>query len=433
VPSQPRRSVHRYFEPADSFVEITEVADGALVVDAPRRLDGGAYRRSVIAACLPEFAADVDGELTLLFEEEAEAAEHALYALCVEVNPHLALERVRLRAGSRGDGGARADGDADSRRSRLREHGRDLERRLARRLVGQAAAVRAVARAVERGASGLAASDRPLASLLFVGRTGTGKTELVRTLARELAGDDRDPLVRIDCAEFAQAHEYSRLVGSPPGFVGHEHGGQLTEALARRPDSVVLFDEIEKAHPRVHGLLLSVLEEGSLTDGRGRRVCFEQALVVMTSNAGAGEILSAAGAVGFHRGARPLTAEVLEDLSRDALARRFPPEFLGRLDEVVVFDELDERAVREIARRQLVDLAVRVRRAGGKVAFTRAVADWVAARAFRPEHGAREVRHVIQRELEPPLARLLLAGTLGDDDLVRARVRGDRVAFAVER
>jgi ATP-dependent Clp protease ATP-binding subunit ClpC len=237
-------------------------------------------------------------------------------------------------------------------------------------------------------------------------------------------------LIRVDCSEFALAHEYSKLIGSPPGYVGHEEGGQLTRALTRNPGAVVLFDEIEKAHPRMHNILLQVLEEGSLTDGCGRRVSLEQNFVLMTSNAGADEIRSATSTVGFHR-TPELGDTTLLRITQKALELEFSPEFLGRLDQVILFSELDLAAARCIAQDQLTDLALRARRRGTRVAFTPAVARWVAERGFSPQFGARELRNVIQREVEPRLARLLLDGRLGPDCLVRARIRDGELQFHV--
>ena len=209
---------------------------------------------------------------------------------------------------------------------RLLWKSRGIERRLARAVVGQERAVAAVVRAVRRAAAGLGAPGRPLASLLFLGRTGTGKTLLAETLARELFDGARS-LVKIDCGEYALPHEHARLIGSPPGFVGHEEGGQLSRALAEDPARVVLFDEIEKAHPRMHGVLLSILDDGVLTDGRGRRVSFERAVVVLTSNAGAREMGAAGRPLGFAAGGRPgtdgpssLGRDRLEAIAREALS-----------------------------------------------------------------------------------------------------------------
>jgi len=323
---------------------------------------------------------------------------------------------------------------------RLKHRARGIGQRLGRSIVGQERAIAAVARAVQRAASGLAAPGRPLANLLFLGRTGTGKTALAEALSRELFGDDRQALVRIDCGEYSLAHEHARLIGSPPGFVGHEEGGQLTRALLEDPFRVVLFDEVEKAHPRLHGVLLSILDEGGLTDGRGQRVSFERAIVVLTSNAGAFEMSAAARTMGF--GHKPaLGAERLRAIALEALERRFSPELLGRLDETIVFEELGLTHAREIARLALRDLAVRSRRAGVRVAFGRELSHWIAERGFSPEHGARGIARAIRKEIEGPLSAWIL-GRSGRgrepaestaETLVRARVEGGRLALHLDR
>jgi ATP-dependent Clp protease ATP-binding subunit ClpC len=318
---------------------------------------------------------------------------------------------------------------------RLLWKSRGIEGRIARAVVGQEVAVAAVARAVRRAAAGLGSAGRPLANLLFLGRTGTGKTLLAKTLARELF-DGRRSLVRVDCGEYALPHEHARLIGSPPGFVGHEAGGGLVRALAEDPARVVLFDEIEKAHPRMHGLLLSILDEGSLTDGRGKRVSFDRSVVVLTSNAGAKEMAAAARPLGFAPGSdhgAALGPERLEAIAREALERRFSPEFLGRIDETVLFRELDLDAAEAIARLELRDLAVRARRAGRPVVFRPEIARWIAERGFSAEHGARGIAHAVRREIEAPLAELVLREKDGASPVdlapARARVEDDRIVF----
>ena len=435
------RSVYRYFDLADSFVQI--LVRDADTLDLPDRpgFNRASYRRLVIETCMPEFRGDVEAALETLFPEDPLMVEDLLYQLCVEVNPTLDIHEVRLAVDPEAVGRLEAESApcaaveaTDALLARLRRSARDLERRLGRHILGQEEAVAAVARVARKAAVGLCATGRPLASFLFTGRTGTGKTEMARILARELYGASDatgKELVRVDCSEFALAHEYSKLIGSPPGYVGHEDGGQLTEAVARNPECVVLFDEIEKAHPRMHNILLQILEEGALTDSKGRRVSFERAIVTLTCNAGAEEMAAAANAVGFGE-SRSLDRASLRSITTEALGRSFSPEFLGRVDETVLFDELSRRTVERIAAKKLLELACRTRERGTRVAFTAAVARWVAERCHSPEFGARELRRVLQRQVEPPIVESMLAGDVPPDGLLRVRVRDGELIFEVE-
>jgi ATP-dependent Clp protease ATP-binding subunit ClpA len=433
------RSVYRYFEPADTFVQILVCDAGAIDLEPQPSLNRAAYRKLVVETCMPELKGELRAHLERLLPDDPLLAEDLLYQLCVEVNPALDIHTVRLRADARAEAAIetapKKKPDApspDDFHDRLRRRSRDLEKRMLRRIVGQDAAVGAIVRAVDKCSAGLAAAGRPLGSFLFLGRTGTGKTELARSLAAELFGTDKHRgIVRIDCSEFALAHEYSKLIGSPPGYVGHEDGGQLTEAVFKNPETVVLFDEIEKAHPRMHNLLLAILEDGVLTDNKGRHVSFDRTLVLLTSNAGASEMVAARRTVGFER--EPMLGRGrLQDIALEALERQFSPEFLGRLDETIVFNELDVRAAQQIAQRQLTDLAARARKRNLRVAFTPAVARWIAQRGFSPEYGARELRRVIQREIETPLAHVLIDGDLSPSALIRVRVESDRPQFDAE-
>lgn len=430
------RTVYRYFEPADAFVQILVCDGNSLDVTTTPALNRASYRRLVVMACMPEFRVDVQARLGKLVPEDPLLAEDLLYQLCVEVNPSLDIHTVRLRGEPKVEDGAEtrtertaAANNGEDFHLRLRRRTRDLERRLVRQVVGQPDAIRCAVRALDKASAGLASPNRPLATFLFLGRTGTGKTELARTLAREVFSDGRSKgLVRIDCSEYALAHEYAKLIGSPPGYVGHEEGGQLTDAVAKNPESIVLFDEIEKAHPRMHNLLLQILEEGALTDSKGRRVSFERTLVVLTSNAGATEMVDARRRVGFDR-TQDLAREHLHEIAMEALERQFSPEFLGRLDETILFAELDLKSAQAIAQRQLTELAARARRRGMRVAFTPAVARWVAQRGFSLEYGAREIRRVVQREVEAPLSTFVLETEALANTLIRVRVHDDVIEF----
>ena len=283
-----------------------------------------------------------------------------------------------------------------------------LEDALKRRVVGQDQAVSAIARAIRRGRVGLGEPDRPVGSFLLLGPTGVGKTELCRALAEALFGQE-DALIRIDMSEYAEAHAASRLVGSPPGYVGHEEGGQLTEKVRRRPYSVVLFDEIEKAHPEVWNLLLQIMEDGRLTDSQGRKADFRNAVIVMTSNVGARQITSR-GPLGFagNEGGDEARQERVRTAVTDELKRTFRPEFLGRIDETLVFRQLPEEDLREIARRLLEQAGKRM----GALGLSLRAEEDALARLARTDGagGARPLRKRIRAQVEDPVAEGVLTG-----------------------
>jgi ATP-dependent Clp protease ATP-binding subunit ClpB len=292
-----------------------------------------------------------------------------------------------------------------------------LEEELHRRVVGQDQAVAAVADAVIRARAGIKDPRRPIGSFLFLGPTGVGKTELARALAATLF-DDEDNMVRLDMSEYMEKHTVARLIGAPPGYVGYEEGGQLTEAVRRKPYSVVLLDEIEKAHPDVFNVLLQVLDDGRLTDGQGRTVNFKNTVIIMTSNIGSQLILEMRGA--DERSYQRMREQVLE-----ALRRQFRPEFLNRVDEVVVFRALTEAELAKIVQIQVDGLRRRLAERRITLQITDAARAHLARVGYDPVFGARPLKRAIQREVETPVARLIVAGKVPDGGAVRVDLVGD--------
>lgn len=284
-----------------------------------------------------------------------------------------------------------------------------LEDELHKRIVGQDKAVSAVARAIRRGRAGLKNPKRPIGSFIFLGPTGVGKTELSKALAETMFGDE-DAIIRLDMSEYMEKHTVSKLIGSPPGYVGFDEGGQLTEKIRRKPYSVVLFDEIEKAHPDVFNMLLQILEDGVLTDSQGRKVSFKNAVIIMTSNVGASKITDPKLALGFeHKGEGEVDENVdIEKLVMADLRATFKPEFLNRVDDIVVFKQLEKDDIKEIARRMLKSLNKRCEEIGIELDVTDKAVDAIADKGFDKVYGARPLRRAIQTKIEDKLSELIL-------------------------
>lgn len=289
-----------------------------------------------------------------------------------------------------------------------------MEEELHRRIVGQDQAVSAVAKAIRRGRVGLKDPNRPTGSFIFLGPTGVGKTELCKTLAATLFGDE-SAMLRLDMSEFMEKHTVSKLVGSPPGYVGYDEGGQLTEKVRRKPYSVVLFDEIEKAHPDVFNMLLQILDDGVLTDSQGRKVDFKNCIIIMTSNVGAKLITNAGNAaLGFkgEEGDGTMSQSDIKDAVMGELKKCFRPEFLNRVDDIIVFEQLNKDDIKEIARRMLKTLKNRVHDMGIELSFDDSAIEKIADEGFDPVYGARPLRRAIQSEIEDKLSEEMLDGKI---------------------
>ncbi|MFZ5647707.1 MAG: ATP-dependent chaperone ClpB [Bacillota bacterium] len=285
-----------------------------------------------------------------------------------------------------------------------------LDDELHKRVIGQDEAVRAVADAVLRARAGIKDPNRPIGSFIFLGPTGVGKTELARALAQSLFDDERN-ITRLDMSEYMEKHTVARLIGAPPGYVGYEEGGQLTEAVRRKPYSVVLLDEIEKAHPDVFNVLLQLLDDGRLTDGQGRTVNFQNTVVIMTSNLGSHEILAQQGRGGSY--------DQMKEKVMEILRRHFRPEFLNRVDEIVVFHALNQLHVRKIATLLLEKLGSRIQSGTGiKIEWDESALNYLAGRGYDPAYGARPLKRLIQQQAETPLSRMIVKGEIAPKDVV---------------
>ena len=291
-----------------------------------------------------------------------------------------------------------------------------LERQLHERVVGQQQAVTAVADAIQRSRAGLSDPNRPIASFLFLGPTGVGKTELSKALAAQMF-DSEDAMVRIDMSEYMEKHSVSRLIGAPPGYVGYEAGGQLTEAVRRRPYAVILFDEVEKAHPDVFNVMLQILDDGRVTDGQGRTVDFTNAVLILTSNIGSQSILDLAGDDSQHN--------EMERRVNDALRAHFRPEFLNRLDDQIIFHSLSKQELRQIVSLQVERLRHRLTERKLSLKISDGATDWLANAGYDPVYGARPLKRAIQRELETPIAKAILAARFSEGQTIQVEVNGD--------
>jgi ATP-dependent Clp protease ATP-binding subunit ClpB len=300
-----------------------------------------------------------------------------------------------------------------------------MEERLHQRVVGQDEAINAVANAIRRARAGLQDPNRPLGSFMFLGPTGVGKTELARALA-EFLFDDEHALVRIDMSEYQEKHTVSRMIGAPPGYVGYEEAGQLTEAVRRRPYAVVLFDEVEKAHPEVLNVLLQLLDDGRLTDGKGRTVDFKNVVVIMTSNLGSQFIAQASSGIDGLQGELP---EGVRRQVTEALRQHFRPEFINRIDDVIFFHALALEHMAHIVDIQVRGLLKRLEERKIHVELTEPAKGFLVAEGYDPMYGARPLKRTIQRRVLDPLAFRVLEGEFGEGDSVVVDVAGDALAF----
>ncbi|GAA1587846.1 ATP-dependent Clp protease ATP-binding subunit ClpC [Actinoplanes couchii] len=374
--------------------------------------------------------------------DQAVAAEH--YEQASELRDQINALRAELAGGGRGGAGvpqvteeeiaevvSRATGIpvaqlTEAERDRLLR----LEEHLHAHVVGQQDAVEAVAEAVRRSRAGLGDPDRPVGSFLFLGPTGVGKTELARSLAEALFGEP-DRMIRLDMSEFQERHTVSRLVGAPPGYVGYDEAGQLTEAVRRRPYSVVLLDEIEKAHPDVFNMLLQVLDDGRLTDSQGRTVSFKNTVLIMTSNLGSDLINGTTRSVGFGAAGGSSPDEELRDRLDKRLKEQLRPEFINRIDEIIIFRQLESDQLHRITEMMLEETRRRLKAQDVELEVAPAAVDWLSERGFQPEFGARPLRRTIQRELDNRLSKMLLAADLAPGRTVRVDARDGELVFDV--
>jgi len=302
-----------------------------------------------------------------------------------------------------------------------------MEEELKKTIVGQEEAIKVISQSIRRNRAGLGDPRRPIGSFLFLGPTGVGKTELARTLAKFMF-EDADSLIRIDMSEYMEKFAVSRLIGAPPGYVGYEEGGQLTEKVRRRPYSVVLLDEIEKAHPDVFNILLQLMDDGSLTDSFGRKVDFRNTVVIMTSNIGTKQLRDEK-TVGFDAAAANMSFEHMDKTIREELKKLFNPELLNRIDETIIFHSLEKSHITEIIEILVTDVAERLADKGISFNLTPAAKEFLTEKGFQPEYGARPLKRALQKYLEDPLAEAILRGQHAGDCNIVIGAGNDQLTF----
>lgn len=431
--------VIKYFDLIDEFIKVRCCSEDLLQeLHAVPITNKSNYRSRVVHSCVPTFETEVLAAVHRIDDGyDSEIVEELLYQICIDVNPSLEIHQVSIPTTDNNDAPAKAEdpfmprAGNDAARQSLFRRVNSLERNLRHQIIGQDTAISGLVRAVKKAAVGLKRPTHPVGTFLLVGRTGTGKTELAKQMARSLF-DDPSAMIRVDCSEYALPHEYAKLIGSPPGYIGHNEGGFLTEGIKKKPTSVVLFDEVEKAHHKVHNLLLQLLDEGIITDSKGQTVQFNQALILMTSNLGIEKIDAVRTRMGFSAAhqRQSLNDVDLTEVTNEALREFFRPEFVNRIDEVIMFNPLDEKVCQRIAGNMLREVSDLLKRRGITATFSPQVRVRLAKDGFSEEFGARELRRLIKRQIEDPLTELILDNDLGTGAKVSIHVKGGEYQFS---
>jgi len=432
--------VIKYFDLIDEFIKVRCCSEDLLAeLHSTSVTNKASYRDRVVRTCVPTFENEILSAVGRMDEDyDLEIIEELLYQICIDVNPSLEIHQVSIPS----PGGASAEKaqandpfearpGSDAARQQLFRRVNSLERSLKAQIIGQDEAISSLTRAVKKAAVGLKRPSSPIGTFLLVGRTGTGKTELAKALARNLF-DDPNAMIRIDCSEYALPHEYAKLIGAPPGYIGHNEGGMLTEAVKKPPNCVVLFDEVEKAHYKVHNLLLQLLDEGIITDSKGQTVAFHQALILMTSNLGIEKIDSIRTRMGFSAASKRQSLQDvdLRSVTQDALRDFFRPEFINRIDEIVMFNPLDVKVCERIAGNMLREVSDLLKKRGITTTFSPGVRVQLAKLGFSEEFGARELKRLLKRRIEDPITELILDKDLGAGSTITVRVKNGEFAFS---
>jgi ATP-dependent Clp protease ATP-binding subunit ClpC len=424
-------TVLKYVELVDAFVKFRIFSHDELMQvlkDAPIS-DRKSYVGLVLDKAVSELSPDLKARLE---HDKGERLRETLYDVCVGLNPNLDIHKVILPVNAPGKKSAVTPA-TKTKTQRAKKPKRvdpvKLAATLREQVIGQDEAVQALTMAVARAQAGFRDTNRPVGTFLFVGPTGVGKTELSKALADALTPGERKALVRVDCSEYAQPHEYAKLIGAPPGYVGHEDGGYLSSVLSDCDAAVVLFDEIEKADEKVHNLLLQIMDEGYATDAKGRRLDFTESIIILTSNLGLAEVEALKDRAGFARSRDTNQAESLTTI-QNAMKKHFKPEFLNRIDETLVFRGLNKADAEHILDKFIALLAGRTRKTGISLEVSPEARGWFLEQGFSSQFGARELRRTVQKHLEAPLAEALVSGALQKRDSVRVELADGKIRIA---
>ncbi|NOY53958.1 MAG: ATP-dependent Clp protease ATP-binding subunit [Deltaproteobacteria bacterium] len=425
----------KYCPMLDSFIKIREFSQEEIDIFSNHTdiRDKRSYQDLVIRETIPDFNEKIlklihnDGEIGF----DMEGAIDELYRMCIKVNPALNIYNISIPVQEGGTPQLHLQpGRKRDVRNRIQEI-RGLEETLKRRIIGQDEAIRRIVQSIQSAKIGIKDPHRPVGCFIFAGQTGVGKTELAKAVAECLVGSEKE-MIRVDCSEFSQPHEYAKLIGAPPGYVGYEDGGSLTTPLLKNPENVVLFDEIEKANSKLHNLLLQIMDEGDLTDNKGRKIPFHDAVVILTTNVGVEGLDAMKNAVGFTKEEQP-GRKIVERETLKALEKTFRPEFLNRIDEIICFRPLGTESIRKIVRLLLSRLKKNLSQMKISIRFTQGVIDFISREGMDPRYGARPLQRAIKQYIEVPLTERILHAKEEFPMKVVARISGRRIVFVADR